>query len=80
MAQRSFVKIDTQRLQLLEKLLIKRIDGAITTISWSESLNETLGSRLSDKLLEKLDRRSGDVVRGILSLRKKVSLLNKGSL
>ena len=83
-----YITTDPERLQLLEKLLIKRIDGALATISWSENTNETLGSLLSDELLEKLDRRSGDdvdqaiirkqktacgdAVRGILSLRKKV--------
>lgn len=81
-----YTTTDPDLLQLLEHLLAKRVEGALATINWSESKSETLGSLLSDELLAKLDKKSGDdvehairhkqkaargdVARAILSLRK----------
>lgn len=81
-----YITADLDRLQLLESLLIKRVEGALASISWSESKQESLGSLLPDDLLAKLDKKSGgdvesairnkqiairgNAARAILSLRK----------
>lgn len=57
-----YVTTDPERLQLLEFLLAKRVEGAIASINWSESKCETIGSLLSDNLLAKLHKKSGDDV------------------
>ncbi|MGD6736141.1 hypothetical protein ACP5PY_07060, partial [Photobacterium leiognathi subsp. mandapamensis] len=82
-----YVTTDPERLQLLEQLLVNRVDGATASINWSDSKCDTLSSLLPDSLLIKLDKKSGsdideairreqkvlnrDAARAILSLRNK---------
>ncbi|MBN3064893.1 hypothetical protein H5A21_12555 [Pectobacterium aquaticum] len=81
-----YITVEPDRLELLKNLMIKRVEGAIATISWSESKLENLTSLLPVELLIKLDKKSGEDVetaihqmqianraetaRAILSLRK----------
>lgn len=82
-----FITVEPERLELLKNLIIKRVEGAVATISWSESKPENLTSLLPVELLIKLDKKSGgdveaainqmkianraETARAILSLRKK---------
>lgn len=81
-----YTTIDPERLELLERLLSKRLAGAYAKVNWHESKSETLGSLLSEDILAYLDKKSGndvedairrkqktccgDIARSILSLRK----------
>ncbi|CAG20005.1 hypothetical protein [Photobacterium profundum] len=71
-----YTTTDPERLQLLEFLLATRVEGAIATINWSESKCETLGSLLSDDLLAKLDKKSGDDVGHAIRRKQKVASSN----
>lgn len=68
-----YITTDLERLQVLELLLAKRIEGATATISWSDSKCETLGSLLPDSLLVKLDKKSGVDVGEAIRRQQKIS-------
>ncbi|EGJ7538969.1 hypothetical protein N5M19_004718 [Salmonella enterica subsp. enterica serovar Kentucky] len=81
-----YVTVEPERLELLKNLMIKRIEGVVATINWSESKIENLTSLLPVEFLIKLNKKSGEDVdaaiqkiqianraetaRAILSLRK----------
>lgn len=72
-----YVTTDPERLQLLEFLLAKRIDGAIASVNWSDGKYDTLATFLPDSLLIKLDKKSGCEIEQ--AIRREQKILNSNA-
>ncbi|EPX8547059.1 hypothetical protein ACW3Q4_004846, partial [Escherichia coli] len=69
-----YITVEPERLELLKKLMIKRTEGAVATITWSESKFENLASLLPVEFLIKLNKKSGEDVDAAI---KKMQIYNR---